>query len=83
MNTSSKSFPRARRYRGKRFLIAFFIAMILVLVTGMALTWTLGKAMAPALKERRLKQRAKEEAQRQQALRESDRAEGKPATTSQ
>ena len=74
-----------RRYKGKRLLLMFFVTMILVLITGMALTWTLGKAMAPVLKERRLKQRQQEaERDRQQGLLEDDvsRQRNTPATTS-
>ena len=74
--------PSPRRYKGDRLLVAFFATMILVLIVGMTFTWTVGKAIAPGLKERRLKERVREaETDRQKGLLEDDVArENKGAT---
>ncbi|MFY9235192.1 MAG: hypothetical protein WAO58_12125 [Fimbriimonadaceae bacterium] len=64
--------PRARRYGGKRFLLIYFVGMILVLLIGMWMTWTLAGVMTPALKAKQDARLRKDKADRAKA-REQER----------
>jgi SNF family Na+-dependent transporter len=63
-----------RRYGGKRFLVWFAIFLIVCMVVGLWMTWTIGKAMAPALKARK-EERMKREAAERERIRALERGE--------
>ena len=67
--------PPKKTYRGKRFLLTYAVVLILVLVVGMWLTWTLAGIMAPRLKARKEERMRQEQADRDKAREQEKREE--------
>lgn len=68
-----------RRFRGKKFIPLFLIGTIAFMIVGIWLTWTVGKALGPMMRERRQAQIRKEQAERDR-LRAAEEAAAKKSS---